>query len=261
MKDFTITHIGNTALSLPMPFKFIKAKGEVFYFQMNDGTEYGSKKEGTPITFENDLWLCAYPTTQEFWEAVVKEAEIGELKELPSYFLGKHRPLENASWDEVQLFCNALNELKQSDNLKFRANKKIKGRFGLPSEVQWEYAAKANQSFIFSGSQNLNDVAWYDENSSKRTMPVGLKNPNAFGLFDMSGNVWEWCEEENITNLNDMPKGGSFLQKNDVKKVLRGGSFFKNALNCFLLSRFSLSSNSRMNNGGFRMSFNNSFFR
>lgn len=209
MKDFTITHVGHTELSLPMPFKYIPAKGETFRFQADDGTDYGTKNEGIPITFENDFWICAYPCTQEFWALVIKASDIKKLDPNPSELKGKTQPVERVSWDEIQVFNKALNSLFNNQGLIVREKPEIIGEFGLPSETQWEYAAWAEQDTVFAGSDQLDDVAWYNTNSNDQTMPVGLKQPNAWGLYDISGNVWEWCDDYFNSNPCEIPKTGN----------------------------------------------------
>ncbi len=255
MKDFTITHIGDTALSLPMPFIFIKAKGETFNFQTHDGTEYGSKNKGTPITFATDFWLCAYQTTQELWRAVVKEAKPKDLEEFPSHFKGKHRPVEQVSWTDIQVFNEAFNKLLAGGKMKFEHDEIPNGIFGLPSETQWEYAANANQALIFAGSQNLNDVAWYNYNCYEQTMPVGLKRPNALGLYDMSGNVYQWCADDYSNDLAEIPKDGTPYLKSGVNKSLRGGCYFNSAQFCRLRDRSNERPKGRNDSSGFRLRF------
>lgn len=252
MKDFTITHIGETELSLPMPFKFIKAKGETFNFQADDGIEFGKSVKPKAITFQNDFWLCVYQTTQELWQMVVKEANLKDLKEYPSHFKGKHRPVENISWNDIQLFNDAFNELLEAGEVKFKEEKKPEGNFNLPSEIQWEYAANAHQNMIFSGSQNLHDVAWYYDNSNNQTMPVGLKNPNGLGLYDMNGNVWEWCQNDFETIDNTGEFGENKL--GEVKSMC-GGGYYDVALYFHLSFRFSNTPSIKSGNIGFRLFF------
>ncbi|MCP9766288.1 formylglycine-generating enzyme family protein [Lacihabitans sp. LS3-19] len=255
MKDFTITHIGDTALSLPMPFKFIPAKGKTFMFQADDSSNLGTKSEGIPITFEKDFWMCAYQTTQEFWSCVVIAAEHKSLKAFPSYFKGETRPVERVNWSNVRIFNDALNSLLHLQKISFENNNRINGKFDLPSETQWEYAAEANQGFVFAGSQNLNDVGWYDRNSNKQTMPVGLKLANKSGLYDMSGNVWEWCIDDFNPNLNDIPKNGSPHLGEINLKTFRGGSCFGRANYCCNRSRSAIQPELKGEGYGFRILF------
>lgn len=255
MEDFTITHIGDTALSLPMPFKFIPVKDKTFMFQASDGSNLSNKAMGVPITFENGFWICAYQTTQEFWEIVINASNFKSLKPNPSYFKGNTRPVEQVSWDDIQIFNTALNKLFQDENLTFENGIKGKGVFGLPSETQWEHTAEAGQGLVFSGSQSLSDVGWYKENSNDQTMPVGQKHSNALGLYDMSGNVWEWCADDYTENISEIPKNGQPNLKKDQYKVLRGGSYFGGAGNCRLRGRGRTHPGNRNYGIGFRLGF------
>ncbi len=255
MKDFTITHIGDTALSLPMPFKFILAKGKTFMFQTDDGSNIGTKSEGTPITFENDFWMCAYQTTQEFWAEVVKGSYLIDFDPNPSFYKGKTRPVEQVSWDDIQIFNEELNNLFKNGGLIVSERSVISGQFSLPAETQWEYAANANQNLVFAGSQNINDVAWYTENNNDQTMPVGLKQSNAICLYDMSGNVWEWCEDDFSSDSNIYPKNGNPLIDTYQTKSLRGGCCYSPSSACRLRNKEANDSRFKGSGVGFRMSF------
>lgn len=252
MNDFTITKIGGTPLTIEMPFKLIKVNmGNSFMFQADDGTEFGTKKEGTPITFEQNFWLCAYPTTQELWEAVVLESGV-KLNATPSRFKGKTRPVEQVRWDDVQIFNKAFNKLLVDGKVTFEDNKNQKGTFSLPTETQWEYAGLAGTKNVYAGSDHLDDVGWYTANSNDRTMPVGLKQPNASGLYDMSGNVWEWCQNDYETIEKN---GNAGPNKDGAFKALRGGGYFNRAQNCRLRDRRNDHPDGRINYFGFRLRF------
>lgn len=149
--------------------------------------------EGDTLNF----YICKYEVTQELWEEVMKEN--------PSQMQGDNLPVEQISWDDCQLFIGKLNELTGK-------------KYRLPTEVEWEYACrggKYSKGYAYSGSNDIEEVAWYDGNSEDRTHPVGKKKPNELGLYDMSGNVWEWCQD--------------LLE---YSRVCRGGSWIHNARNC-----------------------------
>lgn len=189
------------------------------------------------ITFEKGFYAGCYQVTQELYEKVTRKN--------PSYFKGKHRPVEQVSWDDAQRFLQQLNEqVELNDGLQFR----------LPSKTQWEYAARANQNFEYSGSQKLHEVGWFDENSNGQTMPVGLKEPNAFGLYDMSGNLWEWCEDNWNEDVSKTPLNGRALNAGDKNiREIRGGSWYYNDYDARVLSRRFLPSNDSGSNYGFRV--------
>lgn len=126
-----------------------------------------------------DFFIGKYPVTQEQW------IEIMDYN--PSYFKGDDHPVERVSWDDVQEFLKRLNNKYPGHNYR------------LPTEAEWEYAAKggiASKGYAFSGSDDVNEVGWYYNNSDKRTHPVGELKPNELGIYGMSGNVWEWCDSE-----------------------------------------------------------------
>jgi len=155
---------------------------------------------GRKITLEAFL-MGKYPITQAQWEAVMGNN--------PSHFKGKNLPVEQVSWNEAKEFCEKLSQ---------RTGRK----YQLPSEAQWEYACRADEPIF--GDQGLDNYAWYSNNSNSQTHPVGKKEPNLWGLYDILGNVYEWCEDDWQEGHNHIPRDGSaYININATMKCLRGG--------------------------------------
>ena len=158
-----------------------------------------------------------YEVTQGLWKAVMGNNR--------SYFKsGDNYPVENVSWDDCQEFISKLNSLTGKN-------------FRLPTEAEWEYAARGGQGFKYSGSNNLDEVAWYIDNSGSKTHAVGLKKPNAMGLYDMNGNVWEWCSDW-YGNYSGDAVSNPLGANSGSYRVLRGGSWLGNGFNCRVSNRF-----------------------
>ena len=186
------------------------------------------------MTLTKDYWLCKYVVTQGQWQAVMNNN--------PSAFKGGgNYPVENVSWEDARNFCEKLNGLY--------ADKLPQGyRFELPTEAQWEYACRAGTTTAFNngkdltwlqtyitGAPPLKEVAWFDNNNNDSTHEVGKKQPNAWGLFDMHGNVREWCRDWYGSYNGDAtdptgPSSGSC-------RVFRGGSWDCDARFCRSASR------------------------
>ena len=174
---------------------------------------FDNEKPAHQVTLTNDYYIGKYEVTQALWQAVMGNN--------PSKFKGDNLPVENVSWDDCQEFISQLN--------------RITGKtFRLPTEAEWEYAArggKKSRGYQYSGSNDISDVAWYDGNSGNKTHAVGSKQANELGIYDMSGNVWEWCQDwhgsyssSSQTNPTGV-KSGSY-------RVIRGEGWFSGARIC-----------------------------
>jgi formylglycine-generating enzyme required for sulfatase activity len=200
--------------------------------------------------FQNGYHIGKYPVTQELYEAVMGTN--------PSRFKGDHRPVETVSWNDI---CEGESSFLSKLNQKIKKeHPNLNGSFTLPSEAQWEYAAAGGSQWgkpvlKYAGSNKLEDVGWFDKNSNSQTMPVGLKQPNVLGLHDMSGNVWEWCQDSYINDVKGLPKNGSPNLKEFSRTALRGGSFFNYRYYCRLRYRSYDHPVLRFNRYGFRLVF------
>jgi formylglycine-generating enzyme required for sulfatase activity len=206
-------------------------------FQMGSNLGSFNEKPAHKVTVSS-FNISKYEVTQAQWFAVMGETPSNS-KDCDQC------PVENISWNQIQDFIRRLN-VKTGKN------------FRLPTEAEWEYAAKGGKYFrgnYYSGSNDCSSVAWYSLNSGAETHPVGQKQANELGLFDMSGNVWEWCSDwygmySNISQIN--PQGAS----PDLSHVLRGGSCNTTANLCSALSRLGGNPITVYGGSGFRLVYN-----
>ena len=182
------------------------------------GGDESSDQTPTHSVTLSSYYICKYEVTQALWRAVMGSN--------PSKFKGDNLPVEQVSWNDCQTFINRLNSYTGRD-------------FRLPTEAEWEFAARGgnySRHYKYSGSNYISDVAWYSDNSGNRTHPVGTKQANELGLYDMSGNVWEWCGDwygsYSSYSQNDPtgPNSGSC-------RVLRGGGWDGSVRGCRSSSR------------------------
>ena len=179
------------------------------------------------VTLTKGFWIMETEVTQSQWGKIMGNA--------PSYTKDYVRPVEQVSWNDCQEFCKKCKELGLSVQL--------------PTEAQWEYACRAGSTEAHAG--NLDEMAWYYSNSDRVTQPVGKKKPNAWGLYDMHGNVWEWCQdwyEENPSGSVTDPAGPS----SGSGRVFRGGCWNSIDKLCRSARRQNMSPDFQCNSIGFR---------
>jgi formylglycine-generating enzyme len=183
------------------------------------------------------FFIATTPVTQAFWQHVRGSN--------PAINVGGRKPLENVSWDQVVGKDGFLEQLNRSEVLRtLRTQAGDLSRFRLPSEAEWEYAARGGphwvDGFQFSGSNNIDEVAWYDRKHGDHTCDVAMKAPNQLGLYDMSGNVWEWCQDCYTPDVKAILSDGKPFEDGSKKKVLRGGCFHNWAIHCTVSKRYQI---------------------
>ena len=171
----------------------------------------------------SDFYIGKYEVTQKEWRDIMGSN--------PSHFKGDNLPVEKVSWNDIQKFIKKLNT---KTGLNYR----------LPTEAEWEYAARGgvktqnSASQKYSGSNNINEIAWYD-NSNSKTHSVGSKKPNELGIYDMSGNVYEWCNDwYDGSYYKNSPKNNPQDASSVSNRVYRGGSWRDHAKYCRVANRF-----------------------
>ena len=171
------------------------------------------------VTIKQPFYMGKYPITQAQWIAIMGNN--------PSSSKGDNRPVERVSWDDAVKFCEKLSNLT---NQTYR----------LPSEAEWEYACRAGTTTKYYFGETISDkLANYGKNVGKTT-DVGNYPANSFGLYDMYGNVWEWCVDYYQDNYNNAPTDGSVCENTSKYRVLRGGSWSYDSLNVRSANRFRL---------------------
>lgn len=189
-------------------FKMIGVSGGTFQMGSNDSEASDDEKPVHSVTL-SDFSIGQTEVTQELWEAVMGSN--------PSYFKGSKLPVEEVSWNDCQTFITKLIQLTGQ-------------QFRLPTEAEWEFAARGGNSskgYKYSGSDNIDAVAWYTSNSSSKTHEVATKAPNELGIYDMSGNVWEWCQDwYNSSYYSSSPTSNPTGPTMGSNRVRRGGSWY-----------------------------------
>ncbi len=187
-----------------------------------------------------------FAITQAQWSVAAGWPKVErDLNPDPANFKGDDLPVESVSWEDAVEFCQRLSE-------------KTGMQFRLPTEAEWEYTARAGTTTAYSFGDDdklLNQYAWFSNNSGNQTHPVGTKLPNQFGLYDMHGNVWEWCQDVWHNSYEGAPADGSaWLSGGDSsRRVLRGGGWGNDTFNCRSANRFDLARDDRNINFGFRV--------
>ena len=246
----------NTFTVNGVSFKMVKVSGGTF--QMGATSEqgsdaYDSEKPVHSVTL-SDYYIGETEVTQALWYAVMGYKPTSDGSQWSSsYGLGDEYPAYYVSWNDCQEFITKLNQLM---GMSFR----------LPTEAEWEFAARGgnnSQGYKYAGSNTVDDVAWYWDNIPSQSsdqpgdgsQPVSTKSPNELGLYDMSGNVWEWCQDlfgSYSSSAQTDPTGPTGSSSGSFR-VWRGGSWSDDARSCRVSNRFSYSPSGRGNSIGLRL--------
>ena len=187
-------------------------------FNMGEEMGFPYEKPVHKVTISRPFYLGKYEVTQEDWETVMGDN--------PSYFKGKRKPVEQVSWEDCQVFLKTLNAKVSVPTYNF----------ALPTEAQWEYACRAGTRtwFCFGSNYNqLREYAWYDDRMLGGTRPVGQKKPNNWGLYDMHGNVFEWCQDRYASDFYvNSPADDPSGPEAGATRVRRGGAWDRDAMDC-----------------------------
>ena len=219
-------------------FKMVYVDGGTFVMGATeqDDEAWGDEKPQHKVTLD-DYYIAETQVTQALWQAVMGDN--------PSHWKGDNLPVETISWDDCQEFIKKLNQLTGKT-------------FALPTEAQWEFAARGgnlSKGYKYAGSDNLDEVAWFGDNSNRQTHTVAQKKSNELGLYDMSGNVWEWCNDwYDYTYYELSPECNPQGPTSGVNRVLRGGCWDGVARRCRVLSRDFSDFDYRNDGSGMRLS-------
>lgn len=199
-------------------FKMIPIEGGSFVMGADSPDAPNDQKPAHKVTL-SDYYMGQTEVTQELWTVVMGNN--------PASFRGKNLPVEDVSWEDCQKFITSLNNMLQKEG------KLPDGMiFHLPSEAQWEYAARGgnkSKGYKYAGSDDINAVAWTRSNAGGRTHPVAGKLPNELGLYDMSGNVWEWVQDYAAPYSEAEQTNPVGHAKNTGRVIKRGGSWYYSA--------------------------------
>ena len=221
----------NTLKVNGVAYKMVYVIGGTFPMGSYDGE---SNEKPVHYVTLSSYYIGKTEVTQALWKAVMGSN--------PSYFKGDNLPVEEVNWDDCVEFITTLNQLTGE-------------HFRLPTEAEWEFAARGGnqrKGNTYSGSSIEGDVAWYDSNSGNKTHPVAIKSLNELGIYDMSGNVWEWCQDRYggySSNAQANPTGPT----SGSSRVNRGGSWDDGATYCRSANRNSYTPAYRSSNLGLRL--------
>jgi len=216
----------------------VLVKGETFTMGCFDGLGNDDEFPTHEVTL-SDYFIAQNLVTQELWKSIMKSN--------PSVNIGENLPVENITFNQIMTFIEKLNNVSGK-------------QYRLPTEAEWEYAARSgneSEEYQFSGSNNIDEVAWYEDNSNDQTHPIGTKKPNELEIYDMSGNLWEYCNDY-YGNYPDSPQTNPSGPLTGISRIVRGGSFNLSSYYSRISIRGSATPDSKSKFRGFRLALSKS---
>jgi formylglycine-generating enzyme required for sulfatase activity len=228
----------DSTLTNSIGMEFVMVESGEFTRGSPDDELYSDKDERPTrqVTVSNDFYIGVYEVTQQEWKTVMGTE--------PFDFKGNNLPADKVSWSDAIKFIEKLNQMEETDSYR------------LPTESEWEYAARAgtNTAYTFGSNEaELFQYAWFTDNSEDETHSVGMKEANAWGLYDVHGNLAEWVMDEYHSNYQNAPSDSRVWEGGVDRRVIRGGSWDNAAENCRSGHRDSMGAGSRKNYIGFRI--------
>ena len=231
-------------INYTFPFVFVRGTG-------SDHFPFGLENDQKKVAIK-DFFISKFLVTQVLWKHIMESD--------PAYSGGSNKPVENVSYNDIMSdhgFLQKINAKNFKDAIIKQIGKVHSVQFRLPTETEWEYAARGGiywgNYFIYSGSDNIDEVGWYKRNSMDECKEVGKKKPNQLGIYDMSGNLWEWCLDHFQSDTGKIPLDGTPCLEESTERVLRGGCYHNFGIHCTVMKRYEINADYKDGCIGFRI--------